>query len=100
MALLGALAESKREGKEVLVGSGDFSAAGELDVATHFVRIDAVSCSIVSDSAPGTTFVTHSVSGATVTFHAWEPTAADNSALTASDAEMTLNYTIIGQRRR
>jgi hypothetical protein len=95
---INAVGELVREGKEIVCGSGDFDASGELEVATGFAHIDAVAWSIESDSAPATTFVTHSVDGGEVTFHAWEPTAADNSALTASNAEMTVSYVIVGRR--
>lgn len=100
MALYGALAEFDRQGKEVLCTSGALSALGVLDVVTEFATIDAVSATLEGDTAPTTAVLTYSVDGSTVTISGWMPTAADDTALIASDGEETVSVVIIGRRRQ
>lgn len=84
MSLYGALAETVREGKELLAARATLGAGGTLAVNTPFATIDAV---VVSKEGGAPTVVPRfSVSGSTVTF------TGDNNA--------TVSYIIIGRRRR
>lgn len=100
MTLYGAVGEVERKGKEVVTASGDFDSAGEATISTPFANIDAVIVTVNKATAPTTQQVTYSVSGSTVTLHAWKATAAGNTALTASDAGESYSVMIIGRRRQ
>lgn len=97
---INALAEIVRQGKGVICGQAAFPANGILAVSTGLATIDGVSASIVKATAPTTSVVTWTFAGGVVTFRGWMPTAAGTTTLIASTAQETVNYTIIGRRRK
>lgn len=84
MSLYGALAETVREGKELLAARATLGGDGTLAVNTPFATIDAVTVS--KEGTAPTVVPRFSVSGSTVTF--------------TGDANATVSYIIIGRRRR
>lgn len=97
---INAVGEYERQGKEVFCTTGDFDETGELVVTTGFAHIDGISWCLIDDSAPTPLQVTAEIDDNEVVFRAWEATAADNTALVASDAEATISVVIYGRRRQ
>lgn len=95
---INALAETKRQGKEVMIASGAL-AAGVLAVTTEFATIDSVQATIQSSTAPLTVTLTWSVSGNVVTVRGWKPTNASTTTLIATTGTETVNVLIVGRRR-
>lgn len=108
MSLYGALAETVREGKEIITGRGTFGAGGTVNVAHPFAEVIAVLTSLEhADStgpvAPTVFTITHRVDGAVVEFAAWASDAASDTdplELVADTSESSFTYAIIGRRRR
>src|SRR5690606_18385130 len=105
MSLYGALAETVREGKEIITGRATFGAGGTVDVAHPFAEVIAVLTSLehaAGPVAPTVFTITHRVDGAAVEFAAWASDAASDTdplELTADTSESSFTYAIIGRRR-
>jgi len=100
MSLYGAVQEAERTGKELLVSSGALDSSGELLITTDFANIDAVVATVEKTTAPTTLVLTSEVDGSDVTIHGWKATAADDTAMIASDAGETVNVIVLGRRRK
>jgi len=99
MALYNAVAETVRNGKELMVEEVTLDTSGEAVITTPYATIDAVTATLKKGTAPTTATLSFSVSGNEVTIHGWMPTAADDTALIASTANETVSVVIIGRRR-
>lgn len=98
MALYGALAETVREGKEVIVGDATFGEGGSVDVTHPFAQVLAVIALVKGDAG---IWATYEVDGDEVTFHAWTVGEADESpAAVADTSEADFTYLIVGKRRQ
>lgn len=105
MSLYGALAETVREGKEIITGRATFGAGGTVDVAHPFAEVISVLTSLehaAGPTAPTVFTITHRVDGAVVEFAAWASDAASDTdplELVADTSESSFTYAIIGRRR-
>ena len=98
MSLYGALAETERNGKELLCGRVELDSA-EAEIVTPFRTIDAVIATVQEDGAPATTVVTYEVNDNVVTLYGWAPTSSSVTTLVATSADDVVDYVIIGRPR-
>lgn len=100
MALLGALAEAVREGKEIVVGEAALDGSNPTPITHTFRVVKNVQLTLKGTSAPGlsTSVLTYDVSGQTLNVYGWMPTGATNPTLIASTGTETFSYMIVGIR--
>ena len=65
-------------------------------VATGLTTIVSCNLTVKIATAPAVTALTYDTSSGTLNMYAWEPTAADNTALTASSATSTVGWICVG----
>jgi hypothetical protein len=100
MSLFGALGEAVRRDEVVVRGEVALDGSNPTDVLTGLKSISAVFVALKGSSTPGvgTSVLTYTISGQTLSIYAWKVTNSSTTTLVASTGTETVSYIVIGVR--
>jgi hypothetical protein len=92
------LAQGVASGYKVARGETALDGSNPTDAATGLATIVACTASIKSTSAPGvgTSTLTYTTSGATLSLYGWRPTSSSDTTLVASTGTETVGWVCVG----